>query len=125
MANLIIICGPQAVGKMTVAESLGDKLKYNLMMNHDSIEISDQIFGFGTPAQRDFNQFFTSGATANFDRKTYGKLCDLQDEIRELTWLIKTMQHFEFSLDTNRLIVLTRDYQDRLNKFKTIAAEVA
>ena len=38
MANLIVVCGPQAVGKMTVAESLRDKLKYNMMMNHDSIE---------------------------------------------------------------------------------------
>ena len=51
MANLIIVCGPQAVGKMMVAESLRDKLKYNMMMNHDSIEISDKIFGFATPAQ--------------------------------------------------------------------------
>lgn len=58
MANLIIICGPQAVGKMTVAESLRDKIKYNLMMNHDSIEISDKIFGFATPAQREFNAVF-------------------------------------------------------------------
>ena len=55
MANLIVICGPQAVGKMTVAESLRDKLKYNMMMNHDSIEVSDRIFGFGTPAQKEFN----------------------------------------------------------------------
>lgn len=58
MANLIIICGPQAVGKMTVAESVRDKLKYNLMTNHDSIEVSDRIFGFATPAQREFNAFF-------------------------------------------------------------------
>ena len=58
MANLIIICGPQAVGKMTVAESLRDKIKYNLMMNHDSIEISDRIFGFATPAQKEFNAVF-------------------------------------------------------------------
>ena len=55
MADLIVICGPQAVGKMTVAESLRDKLKYNMMMNHDSIELSDRIFGFGTPAQRALN----------------------------------------------------------------------
>ena len=55
MANLIVVCGPQAVGKMTVAEALRDKLKYNLMMNHDSIELSDRIFGFGTPAQRELN----------------------------------------------------------------------
>ena len=62
MANLIVVCGPQAVGKMTVAESLRDKLKYNMMMNHDSIEMSDKIFGFGTPAQREFNMFFREKA---------------------------------------------------------------
>lgn len=58
MANLIVVCGPQAVGKMTVAESLRDKLKYNMMMNHDSIEVSDRIFGFNTPSQREFNSVF-------------------------------------------------------------------
>ena len=58
MANLIIVCGPQAVGKMTVAESIRDKIKYNLMTNHDSIEISDRIFGFATPAQKELNVIF-------------------------------------------------------------------
>lgn len=62
MADLIVVCGPQAVGKMTVAESLRDKLHYNMMMNHDSIEISDSIFGFGTPAQREFNAAFREKA---------------------------------------------------------------
>ena len=55
MANLIVVSGPQAVGKMTVAETLRDKLHYHMMMNHDSIELSDRIFGFGTPAQRELN----------------------------------------------------------------------
>lgn len=58
MADLIIVCGPQAVGKMTVAESIRDKIKYNLMTNHDSIEISNRIFGFFTPAQRELNAVF-------------------------------------------------------------------
>ena len=62
MANLIVVCGPQAVGKMTVAESLRDKLRYNMMMNHDSIEISDKIFGFATPAQKEFNAVFREKA---------------------------------------------------------------
>lgn len=62
MANLIVVCGPQAVGKMTVAESLRDKLKYNMMMNHDSIEMSDKIFGFGTLAQKEFNSIFREKA---------------------------------------------------------------
>jgi broad-specificity NMP kinase len=64
MANLIIVCGPHAVGKMTVAESIRDKLRYNLMMNHDSIEISDRIFCFGTPAQKEFNPIFREKAFA-------------------------------------------------------------
>ena len=62
MANLIIVCGPQAVGKMTVAESLRDKLRYNMMMNHDSIEVSDRIFGFATPAQKEFSEIFREKA---------------------------------------------------------------
>ena len=62
MANLIVICGPQAVGKMTVAESLRDKLHWNMMMNHDSIEVSDRIFGFATPAQKEFNAYFREKA---------------------------------------------------------------
>ena len=62
MANLIVICGPQAVGKMTVAECLRDKLRYNMMINHDSIEISDKIFGFATPAQKEFNAVFREKA---------------------------------------------------------------
>jgi hypothetical protein len=55
MANLIVVCGPQAVGKMTVAEALRDKLRWSMMMNHDSIELSNRIFGFGTPAQKALN----------------------------------------------------------------------
>ena len=62
MANLIVVCGPQAVGKMTVAEELRDKLRYNMMMNHDSIEMSDRIFGFATPAQKEFNAAFREKA---------------------------------------------------------------
>ena len=47
---------------MTVAESLRDKLKYNMMMNHDSIEVSDRIFGFATSAQKEFNNIFRENA---------------------------------------------------------------
>ena len=64
MANLIVVSGPQAVGKMTVAEALRDKLRYSMMMNHDSIELSDRIFGFGTPAQREFNGAIRESAFA-------------------------------------------------------------
>lgn len=62
MANIIVITGPIAVGKMTVAEALKEKTGYNLMVNHDSIEVSDKIFGFATPAQKEFNKLIRMAA---------------------------------------------------------------
>ena len=62
MANLVIITGPMAVGKMTVAESLRKSIGYNLMVNHDSIEVSDKIFGFATEAQKEFNWLIRDAA---------------------------------------------------------------
>ncbi len=56
MANLIVVSGPQAVGKMTVAEKLKEKLGYSLMINHDSIEVSIKIFENGSTAQRELNK---------------------------------------------------------------------
>lgn len=62
MANLIIISGPQAVGKMTVAEKLRDRIGYRLMTNHDSIELSDVIFERKSDAQKEFNLLIRKAA---------------------------------------------------------------
>lgn len=99
MANLIVVCGPQAVGKMTVAESLRDKLRYNMMMNHDSIEVSDKIFGFATPAQKEFNAFFREKAFElavkhNIDMIfTYVCAFEMQEEIDYMTNLHDLFTH--------------------------------
>lgn len=122
MANLIIICGPQAVGKMTVAESLRDKLKYNLMMNHDSIEISDKIFGFATPAQHEFNAIFREIAFEmavkhNVDLLfTYVCAFEMQQEREYLTGLADLFQanggNFYF-------VELSADLETRLERNET------
>ena len=62
MANLIVVSGPQAVGKMTIAEKIKERLGYSLMVNHDSIEVSNKIFGMGTPAQKELNKLIRKGA---------------------------------------------------------------
>lgn len=62
MADLIIVSGPQAVGKMTVAEALRDKIGYRLMTNHDSIELSDVIFEIRSPEQKEFNKAIRKAA---------------------------------------------------------------
>ena len=90
MANLIVVCGPQAVGKMTVAEALRDKLRYSMMMNHDSIELSDRIFGFGTPAQKALNgaireSVFTLAVKHNVDLIfTFVCAFDLKEDVAYL-----------------------------------------
>ena len=62
MANLIIISGPQAVGKMTVAEALKNKIGYRMMTNHHSIELSDVIFERKSDAQKELNLLIRKAA---------------------------------------------------------------
>ncbi len=119
MANLIVVCGPQAVGKMTVAESLRDKLKYNLMMNHDSIEVSDRIFGFDTPAQREFNSIFREksfelAVKYNVDLLfTYVAAFEKEEEINYL----KTLEHqFTASGGNFYFVELSADLDTRLKR---------
>lgn len=119
MANLIVVCGPQAVVKMTVAESLRDKLKYNMMMNHDSIEVSDRIFGFNTPAQREFNSIFREKAFElavkhNVDLLfTYVAAFEKEEEINYL----KTLEHqFTASGGNFYFVELSADLDTRIKR---------
>ena len=47
--KLVIICGPPAVGKMTVGQSLAKLTNLKLFHNHMSLELVNQFFDFGTP----------------------------------------------------------------------------
>ena len=122
MSDLIVVCGPQAVGKMTVAEGLRDKLHYNMMMNHDSIELSDRIFGFGTPAQKEFNRIirvnaFELAVKHNVDLIfTYVCAFDVPEE-KEYTTKLKDM--FEQSGGRFFFVELSADLETRLARNET------
>ena len=122
MANLIVICGPQAVGKMTVAESLRDKLRYNMMMNHDSIELSDRIFGFATPAQKEFNGFirekaFELAVKHNVDL-IFTYVCAF-DVPEERDYLTRLKDQFEQSGGHFYFVELSADLETRLARNET------
>ena len=122
MANLIVVCGPQAVGKMTVAESLRDKLKYNMMMNHDSIEMSDKIFGFATPAQREFNAIFREKAFElavkhNVDL-IFTYVCAF-DVAEEREYLINLAEMFKSNGGEFYFVELSADLATRLERNET------
>ncbi len=48
--KFIILFGPQAVGKMTVGQSLVAKTNFKLFHNHMSIDLVSNFFDYGTPA---------------------------------------------------------------------------
>lgn len=122
MANLIVVCGPHAVGKMTVAESLRDKLRYNMMMNHDSIELSDRIFGFATPAQKELNEdirqkVFSLAVKHNVDM-IFTYVCAF-DEPEEREYLTELKDQFEQSGGQFYFVELSADIETRLARNET------
>lgn len=49
--NLIFLYGPPAVGKLTIAKCLQNKLGYKLLHNHMIINIFEDIFDYDHPAR--------------------------------------------------------------------------
>lgn len=119
MANLLIVSGPQAVGKMTVAEKIRDKIGYSLMINHDSIEVSDKIFERGSAAQKELNKIIRDGAFQTAIRYdidmifTFVTAFDCADDINYLSNL-RTM--FEQTGGEFYFVELSADVQTRLER---------
>ena len=53
--NFLIITGPPAVGKMSVGQVLSQRLGYPLFHNHHSIELTLDLFAWGTPEFKAIN----------------------------------------------------------------------
>ena len=119
MANLIVVSGPQAVGKMTVAEAIKEKLGYSVMTNHDSIEVSIKIFENGSPAQKELNRqirnfAFETAVRNNVDMIfTFVTAFDVQSDIDYLNNLRKM---FEATGGQFYFVELSADVQTRLER---------
>ena len=119
MSNLIVVSGPHAVGKMTVAEELRDKTGYCLMVNHDSIEVSNKIFGRGSDSQKEFNNLFREAVFNTAIKNnvnlifTYVTAFDLPEEIDYLNSL-KDM--FEKTGGNFYFVELEADLETRLER---------
>jgi hypothetical protein len=54
--GFIIVCGPPAVGKITVAKAIAARNGYKVLHNHVSIESALAYFPFGTPGFRTISE---------------------------------------------------------------------
>ena len=119
MPNLIVIAGPQAVGKMTVAEKLKEKIGYSLMVNHDSIEVSKKIFDTNERAWRDLNRLIRENVFQTAIKNdvnmifTFVIAFDMQEDIDYLNRL-KSM--FEASGGEFYFVELEADLETRLQR---------
>lgn len=119
MANLIIISGPQAVGKMTVAEHLKDKIGYSLMVNHDSIEVSDKIFERGSDAQKELNKLIrkaTFETAINYNKDMIFTFVTAYDQQSDIDYLNSLRTIFENSGGEFYFVELSADIQTRLER---------
>ncbi|MGN0459021.1 MAG: hypothetical protein ACI4IL_08635 [Eubacterium sp.] len=122
MANLVVITGPIAVGKMTVAEALKEKIGYNLMVNHDSIEVSDKIFGFATPAQKEFNRLIRMAAFDTAVKYNESMIFTIKvdfNDNNELDYLNEIKAKFEKTGGTFYFVELSASVDIRLKRNTT------
>lgn len=119
MANLIIVSGPQAVGKMTVAEKLRDKIGYRLMTNHDSIELSDVVFERKSAAQKEFNLLIRSAAfetAVKYDVNMIFTFVMAYGEKEDLDYVNNLRNLFEQSGGNFYFVELSADLETRLQR---------
>ena len=119
MANLIVVSGPQAVGKMTIAEKIRERLGYSLMVNHDSIEVSDKIFGMGTPAQKELNKIIRKGAfdtAIQYDIDMIFTFVTAFDSPEDIDYLNNLRSMFEATGGQFYFVELEADVKTRLER---------
>lgn len=119
MANLMVVSGPQAVGKMTIAEKIKERLGYSLMVNHDSIEVSDKIFGMGTPAQKELNKIIRKGAfdtAIQYDIDMIFTFVTAFDSPEDIEYLNNLRNMFEATGGQFYFVELEADVKTRLER---------
>ena len=100
--NLILLSGPPAVGKMTVGQELSKQLGYPLFHNHHSIELTLQLFSWGTPEFKIINSgirelvFDTVAKSSNLKGFIFTIVVayDLACDIEEIGGILKTFSEY-------------------------------
>lgn len=119
MPNLIIVSGPQAVGKMTVAEKLKEKIGYALMVNHDSIEVSNKIFGMKSEPQKELKAMIRKDVfdlAIKYNINMIFTLVVAYDLPEEKQYLYELKQKFERAGGTFYYVELEADLKTRLER---------
>lgn len=121
--KFVIIFGPQAVGKMTVGQSLAAMTGFKLFHNHMSIDFVSQFFDYGTPAGKRLVGMIRHGIFEEVSKSdldglifTYVWGFDLKED---WDYVEQISEIFESKGGTVYLVELEANYEERLRRNKT------
>lgn len=82
--KLVVIIGPQAVGKMTVGQELQKKTGLKLFHNHMTIDLVSNFFSYGSPEGKRLvklfrKEIFEEVAKSNLKGMIFTYMCDFSD----------------------------------------------
>jgi hypothetical protein len=79
MSDLVIVFGPQAVGKMTVGHELEKITDFKLFHNHMTIELVLQFFAYETAEAQRLIKLFRAFANSDQAGLIFTVICDSDD----------------------------------------------
>lgn len=121
MPNFIMICGPQAVGKMTVGQELAKLTGYKLFYNHMTIEMLRLIFDYDQKTFRKMNDIVRAEVFKEFVKSNekgiiFTTCFDFGNELKEdKAFFDKWTNGF----DKVYVVELEADLEERLRRNKT------
>lgn len=121
MPNLVLIIGPQAVGKMTVGQELAELTEYKLFYNHMTVEMVRLIFDYDKEIFRKMNSIIRYEVLKEFSKSNekgiivticfdFGKSLE-KDKAEIYKWI----QFF----DDTYVVELEATLEERLKRNKT------
>lgn len=91
MAKFILICGPQAVGKMTVGQELAKITNLKFMHNHETIDLPMKFFEYGSEPRKRLTELFRFSIFEEVAKS------DLEGMIFTVMWCFERQEDFEWA----------------------------
>lgn len=123
MAKLVMIIGPQAVGKMTVGQELEKITDLKFMHNHETLELPARLFGWGSEQRKRLTALFRMSIFEEMAKSDLRGLIYTQvmafNLQSEWDWFYQIKDMFESYGGSIAVVELEADMNERLARNKT------
>ena len=123
MAKFVLICGPQAVGKMTVGQELSKITDLKFMHNHDTIDLVTKFFDYGTEKMRRLTRLFRMSIFEEVAKsELYGMIFTVMlyfDDEEDMKGIQEVKELYEKTGGEFYIVELETSLEERLKRNKT------